>query len=261
MSENVRDDFISSGGTRQGQWSSLRGNMFSNARSLFCACFDLTHNTTSPRDQTSSHTANTLDTARTTWRRTPCFWQAYSRFTLDIKPDAEHSPWALMTWTFTLRPREPKLTARAWTPCLPRTDTHAPPHTDSCTPAPRNANANQREVCRRLGIRKEGEKNATTEWQVTSCWLSKIMLIKSLLFIYSIKTLARGNSQKNTAASDRETQQFTWNKVLVKSGAKAIAHAMYILKLQAHGDPDSNRTGIARPHVYSTCLRFTFQLK
>lgn len=138
MSENVRDDFISSGGARQGQW-----NVFSNARSLFCVCFDLTHNTASPRDQTWSHTRKNTR-YRTHISCTPCFWHTYRRFTLEVKPDAEHSPWALMTWTFTLRPREPKLTGRTRTPCLPHTVTHAPPthwqlHTGStqckCQPA------------------------------------------------------------------------------------------------------------------------------
>lgn len=42
---------------------------------------------------------------------------------------------------------------------LPSTPRHTrTPHTDSCIPAPRNANANQRGVCRRLRNKKEGKK-------------------------------------------------------------------------------------------------------
>lgn len=75
------------------------------------------------------------------------------------------------------------------------------------------------------GWGKRRRRKTTTEWQVTSCRLSKLMLMKSLLLIYSFMTLVRMNSRRNKAANDWETIQWVelkWS--LVKANVSRRNH-------------------------------------
>ncbi len=56
-------------------------------------------------------------------------------------------------------------------------------------------------------------RRKTTEWQVTSRWLSKIMLMKSLLFIYSVKTVVRRELQEKHSSQWLGDCPMSWTEL------------------------------------------------
>lgn len=56
-------------------------------------------------------------------------------------------------------------------------------------------------------------RRKTTEWQVTSRWLSKTMLMKSLLFIYSVKTVVRRELQEKHSSQWLGDCPMSWTEL------------------------------------------------